>query len=164
MFVRFATIVSAGILIGMAGVPSPAPSFADSPKSVAPSGLVKVKSAYGLAETVRRLKADIAAKGITFFQEIDQAKLAAGADIRIRPSVLLVFGNPPLGTQFMVRAQGAGIDWPVRALVYQDAAGAVWVEYTDFVWIARRHGIAADDAPFRKANEVIASITSTVAK
>jgi uncharacterized protein (DUF302 family) len=78
--------------------------------------------------------------------------------------VLLIFGNPALGTQFMLRNQESGIDWPVRILVYRDASGMVWADYSDFVWIARRHGITADDAPFKMANEVIGSITSAVAK
>ncbi len=162
MFARIATLVSAGLLIGML-VPPPVTSLADSPKSaVAANGLVKVKSAYGMDETIARLKADIAKKGITFFAQIDQDKLAAAANIKIGPSVLLIFGNPALGTQFMLRNQESGIDWPVRILVYRDAAGTVWAEYTDFVWTARRHGIVSDDAPFKMANEVIASITSSV--
>jgi uncharacterized protein (DUF302 family) len=169
MFARLATVVSAGILLGLLAVP-PAPLLADSAKPVVvrpvagANGIVKVRSAYGVDETVARLKADIGAKGITFFAQIEQSKLAAAANINIRPSVLLIFGNPALGTQFMTRSQESGIDWPVRILVFQDAAGHVWAEYTDFIWIARRHGITADDAPFKMANEVIASITSSVAK
>lgn len=162
MFARIATLVSAGLLIGMM-MPPPGGPLADTPKAVAAAnGLVKVKSAFGMDETVARLKADIAQKGITFFAQIDQDKLAAAAKIQISPSVLLIFGNPALGTQFMLRNPEAGIDWPVRVLVYRDAAGVVWAEYTDFIWIARRHGIAADDAPFKTANEVIGSITSSV--
>src|SRR5262249_56672886 len=64
-------------------------------------GIVRVKSAYPIGETVERLKKDIAGKGIKFFDEIDQSKLAADADIKLHPSVLLIFGNPPLGTQFI---------------------------------------------------------------
>ena len=64
-------------------------------------GVVRVKSAYGFQETIARLKKDIAAKSIKFFSEIDQSKLAADAGIKLNPSTLLVFGNPPLGTQFM---------------------------------------------------------------
>ena len=90
-----------------------------------------------------RLKKDIAAKGITFFQEIDQSALAAKAGIELKPSILLIFGNPPLGTQFMTANPQAGLDWPVRLLVYRDASGAVWVAYTDFAWIAKRHGVKA---------------------
>lgn len=164
MLVRFATLVSAGLLIGML-VPPPVTSYADGAKPfAAANGLVKVKSAYGMDETIARLKADIAKKGITFFAQIDQDKLAAAAKIQIRSSVLLIFGNPALGTQFMLRNQESGIDWPVRVLVYQDATGTVFAEYTDFIWIARRHGIASDDAPFKTANEVIGSITSSVVK
>jgi len=164
MLYRFATIVSAGILIGMLGAPQATPSFADNAKPVAAAnGLVKVKSGYGFADTVARLKADIAAKGITFFAEIEQSKLAAAANIKIGASTLLIFGNPALGTQFITRNPESGIDWPVRILVFQDSAGAVWAEYTDFAWIARRHGITADDAPFKIANGVIASIAASVA-
>lgn len=164
MFARIATLAAAGLMIGML-VPPPVPSLADGAKPVvAANGLVKVKSVYGMDETIARLKADIAKKGITFFAQIDQDKLAAAAKIKIGPSALLIFGNPALGTQFMLRNQESGIDWPVRILVYQDTTGAVFAEYTDFVWIARRHGITSDDAPFQMANGVVASITSSVAR
>jgi uncharacterized protein (DUF302 family) len=163
MFARVLTLVSAGLIIGMLA-PPPVATFADGAKAVAANGIVKVKSAYGMDETVARLKADIAKKGITFFTQIDQDKLAAAAKIRIGPSVLLIFGNPALGTQFMLRNPEAGIDWPVRVLVYRDSTGTVFAEYTDFLWIARRHGIVSDDAPFKMANEVIGSIASSVAK
>lgn len=125
-------------------------------------GIVKVKSAYDMPETLKRLKKDVADKGIVFFSEIDQAKLAADAGVTLLPSTLLVFGNPPLGTLFITSDPDAGLDWPVRLLVYQDAQGQVWVAYTDFAWIARRHGIANRDKEFKMASEVIASITSTV--
>ena len=99
-------------------------------------GIVKVKSAYPLAATIERLKSDIAGKGISFFDEIDQSKLAADAGIKLRPSVLLVFGNPPLGTQFITANAAAGLDWPVRLLVFENESGEVWMAYTDFSWIA----------------------------
>ena len=126
-------------------------------------GVVRVKSAYGFADTIERLRKDIAAKGIKFFSEIDQAKLAAEAGIKLNPSTLLVFGNPPLGTQFMTSNPNAGLDWPVRLLVIQDNTGAVWTVYTDFAWIAARHGIVNRADQFKMASMVIASITSSVA-
>jgi len=125
-------------------------------------GVVRVKSAYGFHDTIKRLKADIAAKGIKFFDEIDQSKLAADAGIKLHPSTLLIFGNPPLGTQFMTSNPNAGLDWPVRLLVIQDKAGTVWAVYTDFGWIAARHGIRDREAQFMMASTVIASITSSV--
>ena len=131
--------------------------------AVGASGVIATKSAYTVEETVVRLKKDIAAKGIVFFQEIDQAALAAKAGIELRPSVLLIFGNPPLGTQFITANPQAGLDWPVRMLVYRDAQGQVWVAYTDFGWIARRHNVNTRDAQFHMASEVAASIASAAA-
>ena len=127
-------------------------------------GIVRVRSAVAMPEAIARIKKDIAAKGIKFFDEIDQSKLASDAGIKLRPSTLLVFGNPALGTQFITANPQAGIDWPVRLLVYQDQAGQVWAEYTDFAYIAQRHAIASRDPQFQKASEVIASITGSVAK
>jgi len=129
------------------------------------AGIVTVKSAYSISETIERLKKDIAGKGIKFFSEIDQSKLAADAGIRIRPSTVLMFGNPPLGTLFIAANPLAGLDWSVRVLVFEDDKGDVWAAYTDFGYVARRHQIKdMDSEPFRKASGVIASITSSVAE
>src|SRR5690348_14132672 len=105
------------------------------------NGIVRVKSAVPMDEAISRIRADIAAKGIKFFMDIDQSKLAADAGIKLRPSRLLVFGNPPLGTQFITSNPDAGLDWPVRLLLTQDDNGEVWAVWTDFDWIARRHRI-----------------------
>jgi uncharacterized protein (DUF302 family) len=131
--------------------------------AAATDGIVRVKSAYAMDETIVRLKQDIAAKGIMFFDQIDEAELAANADIQLRPSTLLIFGNPPLGTQFITANPNAGLDWPVRLLVSQDDDGTVWAIYTDFEYIKRRHGITDREPQFAMASEVIASITSSVA-
>ncbi len=126
-------------------------------------GIVKVRSAYPMAETIARLEKDVAAKGIKFFIEVDQFKLASDAGIKIRPSTLLIFGNPPLGTLFIAANPLAGLDWPVRLLVFEDEKGDVWAAYTDFSYIARRHQIKGmDTEAFQKASGVIASITSSV--
>jgi uncharacterized protein (DUF302 family) len=125
-------------------------------------GVVRVKSAYAQSETVSRLKKAVASKGIMFFSEIDQSKLAAKAGIKIAPSTLLVFGNPPLGTQFLSSNPASGLDWPVRLLVHQDANRDVWAIYTDFGWIARRHRIEDRTKEFDMASQVIAAITSSV--
>ena len=131
--------------------------------AVSASGVIAARSTYGMEETVARLKKDVAAKGITFFQEIDQSALAAKAGIELKPSILLIFGNPPLGTQFITANPQAGLDWPVRLLVYRDTSGTVWTAYTDFAWIAKRHGVQSRDAQFHMASEVAASIVSSVA-
>jgi uncharacterized protein (DUF302 family) len=127
-------------------------------------GVIRLQSAYDMSETIDRLKTDIAEKGIKFFDEIDQSKLAADAGIQLALSTLLIFGNPPLGTLFITADPDAGLDWPVRLLVYQDDKGQVWLAYTDFGWIAKRHGIKSRDKEFKMASEVIGSITSSVKK
>jgi uncharacterized protein (DUF302 family) len=125
-------------------------------------GIVRVKSAYAIDETITRIQQDIAAKGIMFFSAIDQSQLAADAGIKLPPSTLLTFGNPPLGIQFITSNPNAGLDWPVRLLVTQDDKGGVWAVYTDFQWIAQRHGITDRVAQFEMASKVISSITSSV--
>src|SRR6266700_1450488 len=131
-------------------------------KAADEDGIVRVKSVYPMGETIARLKKDIADKGIKFFDEIDQSKLAADAGIKLRPSVLLIFGNPPLGTQFITANANAGLDWPVRLLVFENDKGEVWTAYTDFDWIAQRHGIKNRGDQFKMASTVIGSITSSV--
>jgi uncharacterized protein (DUF302 family) len=143
-------------LLAFVAIAAPSTSHAGST-----DGVVTVQSAYPMQETITRLKQDISAKGIKFFNEIDQTMLAADAGIKLRPSMLLVFGNPPLGTQFITAKPVAGLDWPVR-LVFEDEKGQVWAAYTDFSWIARRHGIKTRDAQFKMASTVIDSITSSV--
>jgi uncharacterized protein (DUF302 family) len=154
-----AIALCAGLAIAACGFAQVQSSTALVPES----GIVQVLSAYSRDETIARIKADVAAKGIRFFDEIDQSKLAADAGIQIRPSTLLVFGNPPLGTLFIRANALAGLDWPVRVLVYEDEQGRVWAAYTDFAYIARRHDIhGMDQDAFAKASGVIASITSSV--
>ncbi len=127
-------------------------------------GVLRVKSMYGVDETVQKLKADIAAKGIKFFAEIDQSKLGAGANIAIRPSKLILFGNPPLGVQFLSSNPYSGLDWPVRMLVLQEADGSVSVAWTDFGYIANRYSITDRGGQFKMASEVAASIASSATK
>ncbi len=127
-------------------------------------GVKIVHSAYGVDETVARLKADIAAKGIRFFADIDQGQLGAGANIAIRPSRLILFGNPPLGVQFLSANRFAGLDWPVRMLVLQEADGSVTVAWTDFAYIGHRYALKDRDAQLKMASEVAASIASSVTR
>ena len=138
-----------------------APAFAQT-AAASDDGLIKVRSAYSMDETIARIRNDIAAKGIKFFQAVDQSKLAADAGIQLRPSTLLEFGNPPLGAQFLTSNPYSGLDWPVRVLVLQDEAGVVWAAYTDFAWIARRHHITDRQQQFAMASGVVESITSTI--
>lgn len=157
--------ICAATLVPFALALSPVTARAEDPgRQMLENGIVRVKSAYPFNETIFRIKQDIAAKGIMFFFAVDQSKLASDAGIKLRPSTLLVFGNPALGSQFITANPDAGIDWPVRLLVSEDETGAVWTVSNDFRYIARRHGITDRDAAFRKASEVLTSITASVAR
>jgi uncharacterized protein (DUF302 family) len=164
MLARLGRLCSAPVLALVLTVSSTVVTMAGGNKQAAfDDGIVRVKSAYPMAESIARLKQDIAGKGIMFFSEIDQSQLAANAGIKLRPSILLVFGNPPLGTLFLTSNPNAGLDWPVRLLLIEDDKGDVWTVYTDFAWIARRHRITDRGDAFKTASGVIASITSSVA-
>src|SRR5690242_5078578 len=108
---------------------APITILASAPASAQSDGIIRVRSAYSMPETIERIKQDVAAKGIKFFSEVDQSALAADAGIKLRPSTLLTFGNPALGTLFVTAKPEAGLDWPVRLLVTQDDNGAVWAVY-----------------------------------
>ena len=155
------------LLAGPASIVTPliAPAHSAAPLATAPAdGVIRQRSDYAFDETVTRLKADIAAKGIRFFDEIDHTKLGAGADLPINRSTLLLFGNPPLGVQFLQSNPLAGLDWPVRMLVTQDENGTVWVSWTDFRFVASRYQLADRDAQINMASEVAASIASATRK
>jgi uncharacterized protein (DUF302 family) len=161
MIKLFQQIASAAMLAGTLAGPVLAQNSTPS-NHPGSDGVVRVRSAYSMEETIARLRLDIAAKGILFFQAVDQAQLASMAGIKLAPSTLLEFGNPPLGAQFLTANPNAGLDWPVRLLVSQDANGTVWASWTDFAWIAKRHGITSREQQFNTAAGVVESITSTV--
>lgn len=103
-------------------------------------GLTTIPSSFAARETMDRLEAAVKAKGLTVFARVDHAAGAAAAGLPLRPTELLMFGNAKGGTPLMQASQTAGIDLPLRALVYQDADGKVWLAYNDPAWIGRRHG------------------------
>lgn len=110
---------------------------------MAADGLTTIPSSYGPKETMDRLEAEIKAKGMTVFARIDHAAGAAQAGLSLRPTEVLIFGNAKAGTPLMQSNQTIGIDLPLKALVWQDANGKVWLSYNEPSWLAQRHGLAA---------------------
>jgi uncharacterized protein (DUF302 family) len=111
-----------------------------------PDGLITVRSAFDPAETKARLFAVLKDRGVTVFADIPHAKGAALAGLVLAYSDLVIFGKPAAGTPLMQAAPTAGIDLPMKALVWQDADGVAWLSYNDPHWIAARHGIGASPA------------------
>jgi uncharacterized protein (DUF302 family) len=125
------------------------------------NGLVTLASEYPVAETIDRLAALATARGLHIFTRVDHADGAAKAGMALRPTQLLIFGNPAGGTPLMQDRQAAGIDLPVKALAWEDAEGRVWLAYNDAAWIAQRHGLGAES---RKAVEAVAAGLAALTK
>jgi len=125
----------------------------------AADGLITVKSAVSVKETITRLETSAREKGLVIFARIDHATGAQKIGKSLRPTELLIFGNPQGGTPLMECAQTAGIDLPLKALAWEDAGGQVWFGYNDPLYLARRHGAA--DCPvvqnLRKALDALAA-------
>lgn len=109
--------------------------------AMADVGLIRHKSAWSVEETMSRAEQVVKERGFTIFAMVDHAKGGASVGDELRPTQLLIFGNPKGGTPFMQCAQTVGIDLPLKILVWQDAAGQVWLGYNDPEWIARRHRV-----------------------
>ncbi len=107
-----------------------------------PDGLAICPSSHGPKETMDRLVAAVTARGMTILARIDHAGAAAKANMELRPTEVVLFGNPKGGTPLMQAAQTIGIDLPLRALVWEDADGKTWLAYNDPKWLAERHGVA----------------------
>lgn len=111
---------------------------------MAAQGLVTVRSSHGPQDTMSRLETAVVARGMTVFVRIDHAAGAATAGLPLRPTELIIFGNARGGTPLMQSVQTIGIDLPLKALVWQDAAGDTWLSYNDPAWLAQRHGLAGE--------------------
>ena len=105
----------------------------------AADGLISVKSPHSAKDTMNRLEDIVKARGLNVFARIDHAAGATKAGMSLRPTEVLIFGNPKGGTPFMECAQTVGIDLPLKALVWEDASSQVWLAYNDPAYIAKRH-------------------------
>ena len=130
----------------------------------AADGLIAIKSTYSAQETMDRFEQNAKQRGLIIFARIDHAAGAAKIGKTLRPTEVLIFGNPQGGTPFMECAQTAGIDLPLKALVWQDAQGQVWLGYNDPAWLARRHDVASCPAAAGLSKALAALVQVSVAK
>ena len=134
------------IMLGLAGV-----AMADN------NGMISKKSHYSVKTTLDRLENALRKKGITIVTRWSHDAGAKRVGIKLRPTELLIFGNPKLGSHFFTSQQTAGIDLPMKALAWKDANGQVWLTYNDPAYIAKRHGI-------RDRPEIVAKMTGALNK
>jgi uncharacterized protein (DUF302 family) len=107
-------------------------------------GIVNAPSRYSVDDTVDRLTTELHTKGIPLFAVVDHSGEAGKVGIVMRPTKLLIFGSPRAGSPVMVAAPSAAIDLPLKLLVWQDAAGRVWISYNSPTYLQERHQIPRD--------------------
>lgn len=128
------------------------------------NGLVTIPSEHSVNDTIDRLVSILETKGFTIFARIDHAKNAADVAVDLRPTQLLIFGNPKVGSSLMQDRQTVGLDLPAKMLAWEDADSHVWLTYTDATWMAERHGLGEKGAPgAQKIGAVLAEVGSAAA-
>lgn len=105
------------------------------------NGIIDARSHHSVDETVERLKGLLHAEGITLFALIDHSGEAASVGMTMRPTKLLIFGNPKGGTPLMLAAPSVAVDLPLKVLVWEDGQGGVWISHNDPQYLQRRHGL-----------------------
>lgn len=110
------------------------------PLAFANDGMISVKSPFSVKETINRLEENAKQRNFAIVARVDHAAGAAKVNKTLRPTELLIFGNPAGGTPLLECAQTAGIDLPLKALAWEDDKGVVWLGYNDAAYLAKRHG------------------------
>jgi len=124
------------------------------------NGMITRMSKHSVKETIDRLEAALKSKGITVALRWSHSDKAKGVGIELRPTELLIFGNPKLGSNMFTSKQTAGIDFPMKALAWQDEKGQVWYTYNDPAYLAKRHGINDRDEVLMKMSKALAAFSA----
>jgi uncharacterized protein (DUF302 family) len=120
------------------------------------SGLIDIRSSRSVDETVEKLKGILQAKGIALFALVDHSGAAIKAGMKMRPTKLLIFGNPKAGTPVMLAAPSSAIDLPLKILIWEDAQGKVWVTYNSLAYLQERHNLPPEVLPNINVIEALA--------
>jgi uncharacterized protein (DUF302 family) len=122
------------------------------------TGLVHVASSHSAAETVQRFEKILQEKKVEIFAKVDHAAGAKTAGMTLRPTTVILFGNPQVGTPLMQSKQTAGIDLPLKALIWEDGAGKVWLTYNRADYVAKRHGIGDTEDTVKGMNGALEAL------
>ncbi len=128
-----------------------------SASALADAGLISIKSAHDVASTADRLEQALLSKGMTVFTRINHTAGAEKAGMTLRPTELVIFGNPKIGTPLMNCQQTVAIDLPQKALIWQDDSGQVWLTYNAPGYLASRHNIQGCDQVLAKIEQALAN-------
>ncbi|VAX21918.1 protein of unknown function DUF302 [hydrothermal vent metagenome] len=128
--------------------------------AMAGNGVVTVKSSNSVKKTIDILESTLKKKGIGIIARLDHRANGARVNEDLRPTTILVFGNPRLGTPLMRENQTIGIDLPMKALAWEDEKGDVWLSYNDPAYLAKRHNIKNNDPIIKKMSGALAKFTA----
>ena len=120
-------------------------------ETMADNGLVTTLSANSVPQTVQQLISSVTSKGMTVFATIDHGANAKEAGFAMKPTVLVIFGNPKAGTPLMIDKPTISLDLPVKVLIWEDDDAKVWLTYTETAWLARRHNLSESSQPIIQA-------------
>lgn len=158
--IRFAHHAFAAFLLV---APSAITTSAQAAAHISEGGVVTIESAHDVATTIDRLEDAVEGAGAKVFARIDHAAGAANVDMELRPTQMLMFGNPKLGTPALQAGQTIGMDLPLRVVAWEDETGKTMVSYTDPATMAARHGIDADHPVVAKMTGALAKLTGKAA-
>lgn len=131
--------------------------------SMAADGVVNVQSNFEVGETANRLESILKEKGMTLFNRINHSEGASKAGIELRDTELIIFGNPKVGSPLMKCQQVIGIDLPQKALIWEDANGAVFISYNDPMYLQKRHKVTGCEDVFIKIGKALGGMTKAAA-
>ena len=123
------------------------------------NGMMLIKSKHNVTTTIDNLEAVLKKKGMTIFSRVDHTAGAEKVGLQLRPTELLIFGNPKVGTPLMLCSQTAALDLPQKALAYEDKNGQVWLTYNDPTYLAKRHNTKGCDAAIQKVTNALAKFS-----
>jgi uncharacterized protein (DUF302 family) len=124
-------------------------------------GIIDIPSSHPVDETVEKLKGILQTRGVTLFALVDHSGEAEKVGVKMRPTKLLIFGNPKAGTPVMLAAPSSAIDLPLKILIWEDAQGKVWVTYNSAVYLQERHSLPPE---LRRNIEVVETLATKAAE
>ena len=130
---------------------------------MAADGVINIKSNHKVTDTANKLEKVLQSKGMKIFARIPHSKGAKEVGVDLRPTELIIFGNPKVGSPLMKCAQTIALDLPQKALIWQDANGAVWISYNDPAHLKQRHNIQGCDKELTKVTGALAKLTGAAA-
>ncbi len=126
----------------------------------APDGIIHIKSNNSVTATIDKFETVLKNKDMTIFKRVDHTAGAEKAGLKLRPTELLIFGNPKVGTPLMLCSQTAALDLPQKALAYEDENGQTWLAYNDPAYMANRHNIQGCKQALKKVTKALAKFAS----